>query len=58
MARKAHPNKDMENAIKYAESQHWRVVEGGAHAWGKLYCPKNSEDCRCDKFCILSRALL
>lgn len=54
MKRSAHPKKDVEKALRYAESQGWRVVQGGSHAWGKMYCPANAADCRCGEFCITS----
>ena len=54
MKRSAHPKKDVEKALQYAESQGWRVVQGGSHAWGKMYCPANAADCRCGEFCITS----
>lgn len=40
MKRKKHPNKEIEKAVKYAESLNWRYIESGksAHAWGRLYC--------------------
>lgn len=47
MARKRHPNKEIETALRYAESHGWLVVTGGHHAWGKMYCPKNLLMCRC-----------
>lgn len=39
--RKRHPNKEIEQAIKYAESKLWRYMKPGksAHAWGRLLCP-------------------
>ncbi|WP_202303854.1 hypothetical protein [Dryocola clanedunensis] len=52
MARRAHPDKDIEAALTYAESQGWRVLPGGAHCWGKMYCPWNDKTCRCGEFCI------
>ena len=52
MKRSAHPKKDVEKALQYAESQGWRVVQGGSNAWGKMYCPANAADCRCGEFCI------
>ena len=52
MTRSAHPKKDVEKALRYAESQGWRIVQGGSHAWGKMYCPVNSAECRCGEFCI------
>ena len=54
MARAVHPKKDVEMALKYAELQGWRVTTGGAHAWGKIYCPYNDKECRCGEFCITS----
>jgi hypothetical protein len=52
MSRPVHPKKEVEAAIKHAESNGWRVVHGGAHAWGKLYCPYDDDECRCGEFCI------
>lgn len=39
--RNKHPNKEIENAIRYAENQGWRHQKSGgsAHAWGRLLCP-------------------
>ncbi|MCK5523694.1 MAG: hypothetical protein KAI83_11235 [Thiomargarita sp.] len=54
MARKKHVNKEIENALAYAEGQGWRVEVGGSHAWGKIYCPFNDKTCRCGDFCISS----
>ncbi|MCE2666427.1 MAG: hypothetical protein LW655_06190 [Limnohabitans sp.] len=31
-----------------------RIQVGGSHAWGKMYCPFNQENCRCGEFCITS----
>lgn len=42
MARRPkHPNKEIEEAILYAEQQGWIYKDSGksAHAWGKLLCP-------------------
>ncbi|MGD9425559.1 hypothetical protein ACLHDD_10470 [Pantoea sp. NSTU24] len=52
MARKRHPNKEIETALRYAESLGWLVVTSGHHAWGKMYCPKNLLTCRCGEFCL------
>lgn len=54
--RKQHPDPDIEAAIAYAEANGWRIKPGGssAHAWGTMYCPHNSPDCRCGEFCITS----
>lgn len=52
MNRPAHPKKEVEDALKHAEANGWTVKVGGAHAWGKIYCPYNDDDCRCGDFCI------
>jgi hypothetical protein len=54
MARRAHPKKEIEEALQYAEAHGWRITVGGSHAWGKLYCPYNDDECRCGEFCITS----
>jgi len=54
MTRKSHPKKEVEDALRYAESKGWRVEVGGGHAWGKMYCPYNRVLCRCGEFCITS----
>jgi hypothetical protein len=46
--------KEIEEALRYAETNGWRVEVGGSHAWGKLYCPYNDDECRCGEFCITS----
>jgi hypothetical protein len=44
--RPKHPNKEIEQAIKYAESKGWRYIASGssAHAWGRLFCPLASRE--------------
>lgn len=54
MVRSSHPKKEVEDAIQHAQSNGWRVMEGGSHAWGKIYCPYNDNECRCGTFCITS----
>jgi hypothetical protein len=54
MARSSHPNKEVEKALRVAEENGWRIVRGGSHAWGKIYCPNNDAECRCGEFCITS----
>ena len=54
MARPPHPKKEIEEAIKHAEAEGWRVKAGGSHAWGKIYCPYNDHEGRCGEFCITS----
>jgi hypothetical protein len=40
MARRRHPNKEIEAALQYAESEGWRVVQSRrGHNWGRMYCP-------------------
>jgi hypothetical protein len=53
MSRRAHPKKEVEAALRHAETQGWRIEEGGHHAWGKIFCPWNDEECRCGEFCIM-----
>ncbi len=54
MPRRSHPSKEVEDALRHAEAHGWRVVEGGSHAWGRIYCPFNDSQCRCGEFCIAS----
>ena len=54
MARARHPKKDVEEALRHAEDNGWRIELGGSHAWGKMYCPYNDAECRCGEFCIAS----
>lgn len=46
MARKQHPNKEIEAAICFAEAEGWRYKKAGssAHAWGRIICALNSRD--------------
>lgn len=44
MARPRHPSKEIEAALRHAEGLGWRVVPGGAHAWGAIYCPEASRE--------------
>ena len=53
-SRTKHPKKEVEEALRYAEEAGWRVSVGGSHAWVKIYCPYNDEECRCGEFCIAS----
>lgn len=52
MLPRVHPNKEIEAALSYAEGQGWRIIPGGSHCWGKMYCPWNDKACRCGEFCI------
>lgn len=52
MSRKKHSKKEIEAALVYAEKNGWRIEVGGGHAWGKMYCPFNDNECRCGEFCV------
>ncbi|WP_082887110.1 hypothetical protein [Bordetella ansorpii] len=54
MGRGVHPNKEFEAALRHAEARGWRVEAGGSHAWGRMYCPYDDEQCRCGEFRIAS----
>jgi hypothetical protein len=54
LKRAKHPSKEIEAALRFAESEKWRVDVGGSHAWGKMFCPFNQETCRCGEFCMTS----
>lgn len=54
MSRPRHPKKEVENALQYAETHGWRVEACSGHAWGRMYCPYNDDECRCGEFCIAS----
>lgn len=45
--RPKHPDKEVERAVKYAESQGWHYVKPGksSHAWGRLLCNKGHREC-------------
>lgn len=46
MARKKHPNKEIEAAVCFAENHDWKYRKAGssAHAWGRLSCPLNGRE--------------
>ena len=54
--RKIHPNKEVEAAIRYAESADWAFIAAGksAHAFGTLRCPHKDPSCRNGQFCANS----
>ncbi|QEA37895.1 hypothetical protein FGL86_01625 [Pistricoccus aurantiacus] len=54
MARASHPNKEIEAALRHAEANGWRIKTASGHAWGRIYCPYNDNECRCGEFCITS----
>ena len=50
-----HSNKEIEAALRYAEEHRWTCVpHSGGHAWGKIRCPYNDQECRCGTFCSKS----
>jgi len=44
MARPRHPNKEIEEAVRYAENLGWTVEMSNGHAWGHLLCPHHTPD--------------
>lgn len=44
--RAKHPNKEIEEAIKYAEEHGWTYKDSGnsAHSWGQLLCPLHTRE--------------
>jgi hypothetical protein len=44
MSRSRHPDKHIENAIRYAESLGWRVVMSDGHAFCRILCPLETPD--------------
>ena len=44
MARKRHSDKEIEEAVAYAEGLGWRVIPISGHAWGRLYCAQADRD--------------
>jgi hypothetical protein len=52
MARPRHSNKEIEAAVRYAESRGWEFVRAGSHGWGVFHCRRRGRDgCR---FTVLS----
>ena len=43
-SRPRHPNKEIEEVIRYAEKLGWTVKLTKGHGWGSLYCPKSSRE--------------
>ncbi|NYZ69633.1 hypothetical protein H0A36_26825 [Endozoicomonas sp. SM1973] len=47
-----HPQKEVEEALQFAEAQGWQVIERhNGHTWGVIRCPNNDKNCRCGEFC-------
>jgi hypothetical protein len=55
MARRRHPDRTIEAALRQLETRGWRVETAkgrSAHAWGFVLCPgQGSETCRGGVFC-------
>jgi len=43
-ARPRHPNKEIEDAVRYAEAKGWSWVKLKGHGWGKLLCPHHDRE--------------
>lgn len=54
MTRNIHPKKEIEDALRHAETKEWRIIVVGSHAWGRMKCTYNNDECRCGEFCITS----
>lgn len=52
--RRRHPDKEIENTLRFAEENGWVVLPGGGHAWGRMRCPARDEACRCGIYCLTS----
>lgn len=44
MSRPRHPSKEIEYAVRYAESLGWELRWPASHARGRLYCPHRGRD--------------
>lgn len=44
VVRSRHPNKEIEEAVSYAEQRGWTLVPAKGHAWGRLYCKHHDRD--------------
>ena len=49
--RTRHPSKEIEGAVRYAESEGWTVQNSSGHARGVMRCPWKDTECRCGVFC-------
>ena len=48
MTRNKHPNKEIEEALKYAEDNHWRIENSKGHPFGQMYCPYKDSNESCE----------
>ncbi|NOQ30692.1 MAG: hypothetical protein GQ570_06180 [Helicobacteraceae bacterium] len=46
-----HPNKEIDNVVKYAIANGWTIELTKGHAWARLKCPYNDGTCRNGKYC-------
>lgn len=46
------PEQGSRGGVEHAEAQGWRIKPVRGHAWGRMYCPWNDDDCRCGEVCI------
>ena len=44
MPRPRHPDKHIEQAVRYAESLGWQWQVSSGHAWGRLFCPEATRE--------------
>jgi hypothetical protein len=49
-----HPNKDINDALKYALGKGWSILPASGHAWGVIRCPANDKKCRGGVYCQTS----
>lgn len=44
MSRARHPDKHIDEVVRFAESIGWRVELSSGHCWGRLLCPRRDRD--------------
>jgi hypothetical protein len=44
--RSMHPNKQIREAINYAEDNGWTFAKSRGHAYGRIYCMHGHGDCQ------------
>lgn len=57
MSRIKHKNKEIEEALKYAEENGWIIEvhnKSKSHTWGVMKCKENSNNCWNGIYCITS----
>jgi hypothetical protein len=48
MPRNKHPNKEIEEALQYAEAKGWRIENSHGHPFGQMYCPFKTSGETCE----------